>query len=298
MRVDASIAEVVSGSPNAPLALAPDAVLIEAAVALAVARESLVVVRHRPPVIVDGYNVLSAILGSDDPWRTLYTARAADSARMPVYALPSDRLMDVVDRMRSAGRYNALVMEGDRVAGLLTTLDIARFLHSRGALKGVEPRGSAAVGVDPETPLRGILETMVGMGLRRLVLSGTGLTVSDRSLLRGLMDGGFLVKLRDDPRGALSDPVSLHAYMLERPGVLRAGADAHEALEALLMTSDHVLISEDGGTIVTPWDLAIRPLLDQGRSTQRRIPDPHRLPAAIPSDIRMRPATMTAMEEA
>ncbi len=264
MRVDAAVADGTSRSPNAALLLGPDAALIEAAIALAIARESLVVIRTSPPVIVSGYNVLSAIHGSGDPWSVLYRTRAADLAWTPVYALPDERIMDVVDRMRSAGRYNALVVEGgsNSIVGLLTTLDLMRFLHGIGALRGIEPRGSAAIAVDPDASFGGVIDAMIRRGLRRLVLSGTEFAISDRSLMRGSLDGGLLLRLRDDPGGALSDPVMRYSYMLERPAIIPDGADAQSAAELLLRTEDRVAVSEDRGMIITPWDLSIRPLLD------------------------------------
>lgn len=262
MRVEATVADVASGSPNAPLKLGPEAAVIEAAVALAVARESLVVITTSPPVIVGGYNVLSVIRGRANPWSALYTTRAADVAWTPIYARPEEGLGEVLDRMRSAGRYNALIMEGDSISGLLTTLDIMRFLHGTGALRGVAPRGSAAIAVDPDTPLGNAIDLMMAKGIRRLLLSGTEFAVSDRSLMRGTLDGGLLLRLRDDPEGTLSDPITKYSYVLERPAIIPEGADAHEAAELILRAEDRVAVTEDRGAILTPWDLSIRLLLD------------------------------------
>lgn len=261
MRVDARVADVVSRSPNAPLQLGPGAAAIEAAIALALARESIVVISTSPPRIVAGYGIIALIRGADNPWAALYTTRAVDVSWTPVYARPDEQLMDVVDRMRSSGRYNALVMEGDRVSGLLTTLDLARFLHSIGALRGKAPAGSAIVGIDPDVSLGGAMDVMIERGLRRLAISGTDFMVSDRSLMRGTLDGGLLLRLRDDPVGTFSSPVSGYSYMLERPAILPGGADAHAALDILLRSSDRVLVTDDRGTVITPWDLSIRYLL-------------------------------------
>ncbi|BBE42192.1 CBS domain-containing protein [Conexivisphaera calida] len=261
MHVDAAVADVISGSPNAPLRLGPEAAVIEAAVALAVAKESLVVIQKSPPLIVGGYNVLSVVHGSKNPWPALYRTRAADVAWTPVYARPEERIDDALDRMRSAGQYNALVMEGDSISGLLTTLDLMRFLHGTGALRGIAPRGSAAIAADPDTSLGGAIHVMMGRGIRRLLLSGTEFSVSDHSLMRGALDGGLLLRLRDDPEKALSDPVTRYGYVLERPVVLPEGADAQEAAELILRAEDRVAVTEDRGTILTPWDLSVRSLL-------------------------------------
>jgi CBS domain-containing protein len=264
--VDARVADVVSRSPNAPLQLGPGAAAIEAAVALALARESIVVISTSPPRIVGGYGIIALIRGADNPWTALYVTRAVEVSWTPVYARPDEQIMDVVDRMRSSGHYNALVMEGDRISGLLTTLDLARFLHSIGALRGKAPVGSAIVGIDPDASLGAAMDLMIGRGLRRLAISGTDFMVSDRSLMRGALDGGLLLRLRDDPVGALSGPVSGYGYMLERPAVLPGGADAHSALDMLLRSSDRVLVTDDRGTVITPWDLSIRYLLSDPRS--------------------------------
>ncbi len=183
--MDARVADVVSRSPNAPLQLGPGAAAIEAAVALALARESIVVISTSPPRIVGGYGIIALIRGADNPWTALYMARAVDVSWTPVYARPDEQIMDVVDRMRSSGHYNALVMEGDRISGLLTTLDLARFLHSIGALRGKAPVGSAIVGIDPDVSLGAAMDLMIERGLRRLAISGTDFMVSDRSLMRG-----------------------------------------------------------------------------------------------------------------
>ena len=68
------------------------------------------------------------------------TVRAADVGcpmDEVVRAAPDDRLVDLLPRLNAAGDARALVLEDDRIVGLVTSTDVARAVEQAGLRPGL-----------------------------------------------------------------------------------------------------------------------------------------------------------------
>ena len=166
---------------------------------------------------------------------------------------------DLLAAFDSKKRGFAVVHDGGRPprASLVTLADFLR-LHARGVLRTnqtAEQVASQFAGMRGSTSIRDALEAMLAQGHRRIFISGKKTYVSDRSIMHYVFDPMVLedVSAIED---VLSGPIDSITQLT--PGRVKLTSKLQEAAKALLNDRGGCLTPGDG-TVVTPWDVVIKP---------------------------------------
>ena len=93
--------------------------------------------------------------------------------------------------------------------------------------------------------------------MRRLLVEGRGLIVSDSSILRALFPG-LLYELRDEPKRLLESSITSRRGVLVRPGRLDPDLSSLDAMRSILSLESRCLVNEELNAILTPWDLTVK----------------------------------------
>jgi signal-transduction protein with cAMP-binding, CBS, and nucleotidyltransferase domain len=217
----------------------------------------------KPTGVVLGYNVLR-LANPKSVWETFYQTRIADSKMRVIQAVSGDDVQGVLRSIMNHGWGYAIVVGPDgRATNLIGLLDIANFLVKSGLtakVQNVRARDKASnplISISQNAPLQTTIQTMLDKHVRRLFVKESELIVSDRGIIKWLLSGANLGKLRDSPRDVLESPISAMGPMLQRPSFVEQDCDAATALTMIYKEDARCLVTNDRRMILTPWDLTI-----------------------------------------
>ena len=211
--------------------------------------------------VVFGYSSLSRMvkMTSDGFDRYVNGPCEKASSRLPVVD-PDDDVEDLLKAFEADRLGVAVVYDGESHKGSLITLADFLGLYGNGVMRSdltAAKVGSKVYSMPGSTTIREAIQAMSRRGHRRVFVSGKGTFVSDKTIMRYLFNPVILEDL-DDQKDFLSTPIVRMQQLSPR----RVSPLAPVSLAAAtLLRYRGGCLSAGEGTLVTQWDVVMKPWL-------------------------------------
>ena len=209
-------------------------------------------------IALSGYSVLSKLLSLKPTdyyallWRSCKTASQAAG-----YVSADENVEALLSVFERSGFGFAVVRERDR-CDLVTLRDMVS-LYAEGVFASdltVKEIASPVFSVAQESKIRDVLLEMFKRRIRRVVIIGTNSVVSDREVVSHVFSPERLNAIKETPEALLEGSIE-HIHAATHLDELDGENSVKDA--ALLISKEPDCILVNGGGIVTPWDLIIKP---------------------------------------
>lgn len=145
----------------------------------------------------------------------------------------------------------------------LATSYLKSGVGSRLAEVRVKDKASAELfNISQDVTVFAAVRTMLDRHARRLFVTGPGLVLSDRSVIKWLLSPSNVTKLKDSPKQLMATTIGSISEVLHAPSFVSPDTDGTTALELILKNDAHCVITEDLKHILTPWDLTVKLLVE------------------------------------
>lgn len=216
--------------------------------------------------VIGGYNILLLVVAGPFDISTTINHVQTGMITWHVYRVKPEQGLDGVIEGIATSKRGHVVVENDegkpiRALGLL---DILRFYQKSGAIDEVKSRTlrdmnlAARLEATEDSTVSELSKLMINRHLRRLAVRGTGKILSDRSIIKWLLEGDISQRVPDRTTEILNSKITELAQYLETPSSVTLDTDILKATELLLESEARCLLVDDGEQIVTPMDLALR----------------------------------------
>jgi predicted transcriptional regulator len=212
-----------------------------------------------------GYNIISLInKHGNNIWSALYKTRAIDIAWSVLTISMNETLFYLIKNFQEKNMGYSLVLENNKPISIIGLLDIIKFYAYTGItnqLKNIrvyDLLSKPLIKISAETSLKEAISIMLNKRVRRLFIEKFNLILSDRSIIRKLLTFPLIERLRDKPREVLAMPIRSLTPMLQKPGIISHNNTFDTAVNTLLESEAHCLVTDDFSGILTPWDLVVK----------------------------------------
>jgi CBS domain-containing protein len=267
---DYSVKQMLAESPSTLYSISGEDPIILAGVHLSALEVEAVLAlgkNDQPDGIILGYCVLR-LMDSKNLWSVFYQTKIS-TVKLPVLtAKPDDNLQKMISRIMNKGwGYAVIVDSQNKATNLVGLLDLATFYLKSGvsellAKKQVKDKASTPLfSISEEVTLIDAIKAMLDKHARRLLVTQSGLVLSDRGIIKWLLSPANMDKLRDAPKEILATKVRAMSEVLHTPSTVKPDTDAATALKEIVKNDAHCVVTSDMQQILTPWDLTVRLLL-------------------------------------
>lgn len=214
--------------------------------------------------LLGGYNCLQLAKVPGSFWQKLYTVSVEMIDWRVLSFQAGTRLGDVLRNMHNLRWGFAAVMEGDRFRLLVSVIDISRFLDSVGALErfptlSLGDLTNKVVGsISVEQSLKELVDIMLRHRIRRILVKENGNIITDRDIIKYLLDEPQIHELRENAEHVFSKPVKLLENYMNEPAIVNREEDIASALRKLLESPAKAIVTPDHREIATPYDFTVK----------------------------------------
>ncbi|GBC68518.1 hypothetical protein HRbin01_00201 [archaeon HR01] len=214
--------------------------------------------------LLTGYNCLLLAKIPGRFWQKLYTV-SADMIDWRVLSFQAGTgLGDVLRNMHNVGWGFVAVVEGDRFRYLVSVIDIGRFLESVGALERFptlslgDLTNKVVASISVEQSVNELIDIMFRHRVRRILVKENGKIITDRDIIKYLLDEPQIHELRENPEHLFSKPVKLLENYMDEPAIVNREEDIASALRSLLESPAKAIVTPDHREIATPYDFTVK----------------------------------------
>ncbi|MEM0481582.1 MAG: CBS domain-containing protein [Nitrososphaerota archaeon] len=225
--------------------------------------------------VITGREILGLLAKNHEVWRHVMRVTSGEISR-PVPSLDRrESLAALFGLMSEFGVGFALV--NDRRPGMLDLLTVLRYSAAKRPLWSFLRSYRAAdvcsgpevLSIESDQTVLESIHLMLNKGVRRLVVEDRHAILSDRSVVKFLFGSIQNMELtRDSPERLFNLPVGELDEFLLHPAVVASGDDLEIVLDRLLASEAKCCLLEDGGGIITPWDLTVKLFLRLSAETR------------------------------
>lgn len=215
--------------------------------------------------VITGREILGLLVKDSEVWRHVMRVSSGEISRPVPYANRRDSLLMLFARMSEFGVGFALVDDTrPRVVDLLAVLKYSatnRSLRSffRNYKASDISSGPEVLSVNTDQTVLECIHLMLNKGVRRLVVEGSRMILSDRTVVRFLFGSTDSMELvRDNPERLFNMSVGELGELLQHPAVVASGDDLEVVLDRLVTSEAKCCLLRDGDGIITPWDLTVK----------------------------------------
>ena len=205
-----------------------------------------------------GHAILSRLLERKPRDHYKFLFEPIENVALSVQAIPADEEITTLFRAFARTRFGWAVIEDSGTCALVTLADLIP-LYDRKILNSdlrVKDVASKVFALPRDTKLSRALQEMIRHGVRRVFLSGSNRSVSDREILTFIFSPVRLAVVRNSPPEMLE--ATLEDVESVEPIVVDSNITLGEASELFKPVSGAWCLACSEG-IVTPWDLIVKP---------------------------------------
>ncbi|MCL4344621.1 MAG: hypothetical protein JRN26_05945 [Nitrososphaerota archaeon] len=262
-----SLEEIAKYTKIMPPLLGYNQPAITAAFLLAVAKANDAMILGENGDIIGSAGSVSLIEGilqwRRELWKNMYVHTLGEIVTPVKVFYPGAMLSDYLSCI-STSKFSYSVYMDNRTSYLITPLTLLRFFHDHGMIENAPPYkyASKLVSAEPSLRILELLELMVTKWIRKVVIGKK--LITDRSLAECYLFSMYnLGKLAHDPDEVLDNSINDMQGCLTDPPTFSLNDDAVAIAEKILSSDSQACVSSNYDLILTPYDLAVKPLLQK-----------------------------------